>query len=124
MVVITKIAGYLIECTLNDNSNNAFPNLSGELYIQTNGQLDQNLSWLYIIENKQSIRASVTGSIDTTKLPSAAKRLQLIKPFQRLHSRLIDNRLISKISFDFDRQLTLGEAIKPENIQFNGNVSL
>ena len=113
-----------LECTLNDKSDKAFLSLSGELYIQSNGQLDQNLSWLYVSENKQSIRASVSGSIGTIKFPSAAKRLQLFKPFQRLHSRLRDNRLISQITFEFNRQLALDDTKKTEDNRFNGSVSL
>jgi len=113
-----------VECTLNDKSDKAFLSLSGELYIQSNGQLDQNLSWLYVTENQQSIRASVSGSIGTNKFPSTAKRLQLFKPFHRLHSRLRDNRLISQITFEFDRQLVLGDTKKPGDNRFNGSVSL
>jgi hypothetical protein len=113
-----------LECTINKNRDEIFLNISGELLIRSRGQLDQNLSWLYVNESKQSIRASVSGRIGPLKFPTTARGLQLFKPFERLHSRLRDNRLITQLTFNFDWQPASGDNNRPENIKFNGGVSL
>ena len=113
-----------LDCTINNDRDEAFLNISGELHILSSGQLDQNLSWLYVNESKQNIRASVLGRIEPLKFPTTAKGLQLFKPFERLHSRLRDNRLITQLTFNFDWQTAPGDNNRPENIKFNGGVSL
>lgn len=90
-----------IECKLVDAAG-ASLDLVGEFYIRSDGLLNKDMSWLYVSDGTHSVRTSVTG-----RIKGSVSILQLLKPYHRVHSRLWDERLISRFEIQFDQELPI-----------------
>ena len=82
-----------IDCQFSNEAETRQIDVNGELYLQINGTIKRELSWLLISSETQSAKVEVSGKLDLTE--QRKSQLNLLKPFQALPARLWDNQVIS-----------------------------
>lgn len=84
-----------IRCKLQQSSSKSSLTAYGELLPNEGGQLQKEISWLYINVDNMALRTTVSGNVGRLEHTGDSVRLDLFKQYAQINSRLWDNRLIA-----------------------------
>jgi len=82
-----------INCQFSNAAETRHIDVNGEFYLQANGRIKKELSWLLLSTETRSAKVEVSGSLDRTG--KRYLQISLLKPFKPLPARLWDNQVIS-----------------------------